>query len=174
MRPVVLATLLLALLLPLAPTRTAAEPGAPRVVSISPSNGATDVDPATSEIRITFSEPMRDRSWSVVGGGPNFPEIRGIGYEDGGKVLVISVALKPGWPYRYGLNSPRHRNFVSRRGVPLEPVVVSFATSGQAPAEAAPAGHPRVVFDLLDVNGVRIRSPDYAGVPIFLVFGAAW
>ena len=161
------------LLLPLSTRPTAAEPEAPRVVSISPPNGATDVDPATSEIRITFSEPMRDRSWSVVGGGPNFPEIRGIRYEDDGKTLVIAIGLKPGWAYRYGLNSPRHRSFVSRRGVALEPVVVTFRTSGTTPVEE-PVGQPKVTFDLLDVNGVRIRSQDYAGVPIFLVFGAAW
>jgi cytochrome oxidase Cu insertion factor (SCO1/SenC/PrrC family) len=36
-------------------------------------------------------------------------------------------------------------------------------------APAAPA-----TFDLLDANGVRVRSEDYRGTPLFLVFGACW
>jgi hypothetical protein len=164
---------LLALLVLLGPPVGAA-PEAPRVVSMTPANGATDVDPGTTEIRIVFSEPMRDGSWSVVGGGPTFPALDGIRYEEDGTVLVMTVRLKPGWTYRFGLNSPRHRNFASRRGAVLDPVIVTFRTSGETPVPEADPDAPRVTFDLLDANGVRVRSQDYAGVPIFLMFGACW
>jgi hypothetical protein len=36
--------------------------------------------------------------------------------------------LEPGKAYRLGLNSPSFRNFASREGVPLEPVVYRFKT----------------------------------------------
>ncbi|MBK9118931.1 MAG: DUF4932 domain-containing protein [Phycisphaerales bacterium] len=50
---------------------------APRMVQILPANGATDVDPELAAIVVTFDRPMQDRSWSVVGGGPEFPTITG-------------------------------------------------------------------------------------------------
>ncbi len=147
----------------------------PTVVSMTPQNGAVDVAPGRSEIRITFSEPMMDRTWSLVGGGPTFPKIEGIGYVENCTVLVVKVVLKPGWTYRYWLNSSRHQGFKNRAGVPLAQVAVTFKTSGDASdvVEKEPTG-PAVTFDLEDANGVRIRSQDYAGVPIFITFGAAW
>lgn len=175
--------------LALAAGEPAAAPEAPTVVTMSPANGAADVDPALGEIRVTFSEPMRDRSWSVTGGGPGLPELLSIGYEPGCTLLVLKVRLRPGTTYRFGLNSSSHRNFVSGRGVALEPVLVTFTTRGEptpapdapapyAPAPAAPAPpaptRPPIAFDLEDVNGVRVTSQDYAGVPLFLLFGAAW
>jgi len=169
--------LLLVVLALVAPVESALAQGAapPRVLSMTPANGATDVAPGRSEIQITFSEPMSDGSWSLVGGGPNFPKIEGIGYVENCTTLVVKVLLKPGWTYRYWLNSSRHQGFKSRAGVPLEPVAVTFRTTGEPGTEVEdePEG-PEVSFDLEDVNGVRIRSQDYVGVPIFLSFGAAW
>ena len=43
---------------------------------------------------------------------------------------LMKVKLKPGWIYRFGLNSPSFRNFKSRKGVSLEPVQVTFRTKG--------------------------------------------
>jgi len=77
----------------------------PEVVRMTPENGAADVDPGLKEIVITFSEPMRDKSWSVTGGGENFPEITSIYYTKGCTVLNMKVKLKPGWDYQFGLNS---------------------------------------------------------------------
>ena len=92
-----------------------------------------------------------------------------------GRTLVVKVVLKPGQTYRYWLNSKRHQGFKNRAGVPLEQVAVTFRTTGEPGTEVEdePDG-PAVTFDLEDVNGVRIRSQDYAGVPIFIAFGAAW
>ncbi len=169
--------LLLVLLALLAPIESAIGQSAapPRVLSMTPANGALDVPPGRSEIRITFSEPMTDGCWSLVGGGPTFPKIEGIRYVENCTTLVVKVLLKPGWTYRYWLNSSRHQGFKNRAGMPLAPVAVTFTTSGQPGdvVEEKPTG-PAVTFDLEDVNGVRIRSQDYAGVPIFITFGAAW
>ena len=157
----------------------AAQPGEatspPHVVKMEPANRAVDVPPGPGEIRITFSEPMKDGGWSITGGGPTFPKITAIAYDATRTLLTVKVVLKPGWTYRFGLNSPSHRSFVSAKGVPLEPILASFRTSGKAEPEddTEPTG-PVVEFDLEDVNDLRVRSQDYAGVPIFLAFGAAW
>lgn len=102
----------------------------PEIVSITPPNGAKDVDPGLREIRVTFNVPMGDGcSWT--GGGPNFPTIpqgQRPTWSADGKTCVLPVELKPGWDYRLGLNSPSHKNFTSQAGVPLEPVVYTFRT----------------------------------------------
>ena len=104
----------------------------PKIVGLVPKNGAKDVDPGLTEIRVTFNVPMSDGcSWT--GGGPAFPKGR-----DGQKIYwtedhltcVLPVQLEPGKEYRLGLNSPSHKNFQSAGGVPLEPVVYTFKTSG--------------------------------------------
>ncbi|MEW6249507.1 MAG: DUF4932 domain-containing protein [Planctomycetota bacterium] len=105
---------------------------APHVVSMVPANGADDVDAALTEIRITFDRPMRDKSWSVVGGGPHFPETAGeISYDDERKVLTIPVRLKPNWSYEFWLNRRQFKAFRSAEGVPLEPVPVKFRTRAE-------------------------------------------
>jgi hypothetical protein len=102
----------------------------PKVVSITPAAGATDVPPGPSEIKVAFDRPMKDGSWSLVGGGPNFPEITGKpSYDASGKVWRVTVRLKPNWNYRFWLNSERFHGFQSREGAVLESVTVSFATS---------------------------------------------
>ena len=101
----------------------------PKAISIVPANGATDVEPGPSTITVVFDRPMKDGSWSMVGGGPNFPEIsERPAYDSTGKVWTVSVTLKPNWNYTFMLNSGTFRNFQSRDGVPLAPVVVSFRT----------------------------------------------
>jgi uncharacterized protein DUF4932/Big-like domain-containing protein len=101
----------------------------PRVVSIAPTDGATEVDPALTKIKVVFDRPMQDKSWSMVGGGPHFPEITGrCGYDSSKKVWTVPVKLKPNWKYSYQLNSGKFQGFRSRKGVPLKPVTVAFET----------------------------------------------
>jgi hypothetical protein len=102
---------------------------APKVVWMNPPSGATDVDPALTVITVVFDRPMRDGSWSVVGGGADFPETTGPpSYDDERRVFTLPVRLKPGWTYRFGLNSERFTAFRSAEGVPLEPLQVTFTT----------------------------------------------
>jgi hypothetical protein len=101
----------------------------PKVVSMTPENGSEDVDPETKELRIVFDRPMMDGSWSIVGGGPQFPELVGKpSYDKARKVLAVGVKLKRGATYHFMLNSDRFHSFQSDDGVPLEPIDVEFAT----------------------------------------------
>jgi hypothetical protein len=105
---------------------------APQVVAMIPANGATDVDPNLKQIKITFDRPMMKGSFSVTGGGPDFPELVGdVAYDREGKVFTIPVRLKPGWTYNFSLNSPSYRDFKSKQGIPLDPVPVTFTTRSQ-------------------------------------------
>ena len=101
----------------------------PKVVEMTPANEATDVDPELSAIKVVFDRPMQDGSWSMVGGGPNFPEIVGKPAYDATKMVwTVSVKLKPDWRYQFMLNSGRFTSFRSSDGEPLAPVSVSFRT----------------------------------------------
>lgn len=101
----------------------------PRIVSIVPANGDEDVDPELSEIRVTFDRPMQDGSWSMVGGGPRFPEITGRPrYESQRSTWTVSVKLKPDWEYEFHLNRGRFNAFRSEEGVPLDSARVTFKT----------------------------------------------
>jgi hypothetical protein len=102
---------------------------APKVVSMTPPNGATDVDPNLKEIKVVFDRPMIDENWAVVGGGPHFPEITGqVHYDKECKVFTMPVRLKPGWSYQFWLNRGKFNSFQSKEGVPLESVAVTFET----------------------------------------------
>jgi hypothetical protein len=105
----------------------------PKVVAMSPANGASDVDPATSQIVIAFDRPMRAGGYSVMYLGPDgpahFPEIAGRpSFDETGKVLTLPVKLKPGWTYRFSLNDDGGGAFKSREGVPLRRQDITFTT----------------------------------------------
>ncbi len=102
---------------------------APKIVSIDPPNGAENVDPDLAAITVTFDRPMRDKSWSVVGGGPHHPEGRGGDrYDEKCLVFTWPVRLKPEWSYNFWLNYGEYDNFKSSDGRPLRPVTVRFRT----------------------------------------------
>jgi RNA polymerase sigma-70 factor (ECF subfamily) len=93
----------------------------PKIVSLDPPNGAHDVSPSVTELRVTFDVPMGGgMSW--CGDGPTFPG-------SPAKDAYWPVDLKPGSQYELGLNSPSFRNFRSAQGVALTPVIYTFKTS---------------------------------------------
>jgi hypothetical protein len=107
----------------------AREARAPKVVSIVPAIGATDVDPATTALVVTFDRPMRDGAWAVVGGGPHFPKITGKpSYDPARRILTIPVELQPSWSYDLWLNRGRFDSFQAADGTRLRPVHVTFTT----------------------------------------------
>jgi hypothetical protein len=111
--------------------QTALRANRPKVVSMTPANGAKAVDPALTEIRVTFDRPMEDRSWSMCGDGPHFPKGEGKPHYDAtGKTWSVPVNLKPGWDYEFWLNSESYDAFRSAQGVALEPIRVVFKTAG--------------------------------------------
>ncbi len=107
----------------------------PKVVSVVPADGDRSVDPDLKAIQVVFDRPMRDKCWSLVGGGPHFPETTGkCAYDAARTRWTCPVKLKPDWDYRFRLNSVRFTAFQSEEGVSLEPVVVSFRTAKRAAA----------------------------------------
>src|SRR5262249_24190297 len=84
------------------------------VVKTVPKLGDLDVDPeTTTEIRVTFSRPMKDQSWSWTQGNVYaFPEVTGkIHYLPDKRTCVMPVKLEPGNTYVMGINGGRSENF---------------------------------------------------------------
>jgi beta-lactamase regulating signal transducer with metallopeptidase domain len=102
----------------------------PWIVSLEPANGATDVDPALTELRVTFDTSMASGvSWT--GGGENFPTIpegQTPHWTEDRKTCILPVKLKPNWQYKLGINSPSFKNFQSLDGVPVDPTLYTFST----------------------------------------------
>lgn len=102
---------------------------APKILFTKPADGATDVDPALSEITVTFDQDMSEgMSWT--GGPPEFPSSpEGQQAQWRGKrTCVLPVKLESGHQYRVGINSPSYHNFCSAGGTPALPASISFST----------------------------------------------
>jgi hypothetical protein len=105
----------------------------PKVVSMTPANGAKAVDPGLKEIRVVFDRPMKDGTWALVGGGPHCPETTGKAHYDAKRTTwTVPVKLKPDWSYEFRLNSGEYDAFRSADNVSLEPVAVTFSTGKEA------------------------------------------
>jgi hypothetical protein len=102
----------------------------PRVVETFPAGGATDVDPASNEIRVTFDKPMADGSWSWVRSSPEeFPESTGdVHYVEGLTTCVMPVKLEPDTKYVVWFNSANFQNFKDEDGRPAVPHLLTFTT----------------------------------------------
>ena len=69
---------------------------APKVISITPKNGASDVDPALGEIKVVFDRPMRNSSWSMVGDPAEDPKTAGKpSYNAARTTWTVPIRLKP-------------------------------------------------------------------------------
>ena len=103
----------------------------PVVIATIPESGAADVDPALTELRVTFSQPMRDRSWSwTKWGEEHFPELTGQpGFDADRRTCALPVKLQPGKVYATWINSDHHKNFTDTGGRPAVPYLLIFQTS---------------------------------------------
>ncbi len=102
----------------------------PQIVALTPKNGARDVDPGLTELRVTFNVPMGE-GFSWTGGGPEYPNVppgKKPYWTEDHLTCVLPVQLQPSSDYRLGLNSPSFRGFQSATGVPLDPVSYHFRT----------------------------------------------
>ena len=111
-------------------SETDTERVSPVVVKTSPESGAKNIDPSTSEIRVTFDKEMTDKSWSWVQVAPeNFPELTGVPrYLSDGKTCVVDVKLASGKTYIIWINTQKFRNFKDKAGHPAEPYLLMFET----------------------------------------------
>ena len=107
------------------------ESAPPVVVQTLPVAGTTAVDPALTEIRVTFSKAMQDGSWSwSTWGEENFPELVGQPhYLPDGRTCVIKVKLQPGKFYATWLNSEQFKSFRDAHGQPAVPYLLTFTTA---------------------------------------------
>lgn len=106
------------------------ETAPPVVVSTTPVAGATDVLVTTDEIRVTYSKPMKDKSWSWSQVSPDtFPSAAGEpSYDKDGCTAVLPVKLEAGQTYAIWLNSQRFSNFKDREGRSAVPYLLVFET----------------------------------------------
>lgn len=104
----------------------------PKIVKITPADGATEVQAGATEIVIEFDRAMDTQSHSVTITDVEFPPIdksRTIGFDKTGKKFTLPVKLAPGKSYGFGLNGPNFEGFKSKEGVVLPAVVVRFTTA---------------------------------------------
>ena len=103
---------------------------APVVVETVPEAGSKDVSPGTVKIRVTFSKPMADQSWSwATVWNDSTPEIVGTArYEADQETCVLKVKLEPNKTYGFWLNSQEFHNFQDQQGHPAIPYLFVFKT----------------------------------------------
>jgi RNA polymerase sigma-70 factor (ECF subfamily) len=106
----------------------------PVVVKTMPQSGDTEVDAAkVSEIRVTFSKDMMDKtwSWSTVS-KDSFPKVAGKPhYDKDGRTCVLPVKLEAGKAYAVWLNSEQFHNFKDAAGHPAVPYLLVFETKAE-------------------------------------------
>jgi hypothetical protein len=102
----------------------------PVVVRTIPESGATNVDPALSEIRVTFSKDMQDGDWSCVNmSKDSYPSTTGAPRFDKDKrTFVMPVKLEPGKTYAILLNSDKYKNFMDTARRSAMPYLLVFET----------------------------------------------
>jgi RNA polymerase sigma-70 factor (ECF subfamily) len=104
----------------------------PVVVKTVPQAGAGDVDPKSTEIKVTFSKEMADGSWSwVTVSKENYPKTEGNPkYLDEKRTCVLPVKLEPGKTYAIWINHENYTNFRDAAGKPAVPYLLVFKTKG--------------------------------------------
>ncbi|HYA79030.1 MAG TPA: Ig-like domain-containing protein, partial [Candidatus Nitrosopolaris sp.] len=102
----------------------------PVVVETFPVSGARDVAPGETEIRVRFSKPMSDGSWSWSTAWENSTPAS-VGpphYLADQRTCVMPVRLEPGRTYAWWLNSDKFKNFADQAGQPAVPYLLIFRT----------------------------------------------
>jgi RNA polymerase sigma-70 factor (ECF subfamily) len=86
----------------------------PVIVATEPRAGTDDVDPALTEIKITFSKDMQNGNWAFgYLSKEMFPETTGKPrYLDDKRTCVLPVKLEPGKTYIIALNKPPFDSFM--------------------------------------------------------------
>ncbi len=102
----------------------------PKVIGTTPQNGTQNVDPALTEISVTFNESMMDKSWSwCYGEKDKFPQMAGQPYyTENNTKNVLPVRLEPNEEYVIWINTANFKNFKDKTGNPVEPYKFTFKT----------------------------------------------
>jgi RNA polymerase sigma-70 factor (ECF subfamily) len=105
----------------------------PSVVKTVPVCGDTTVDPALTEIRVTFSKDMMTKQmWSwCMHSKDTFPQVanpKGIRYLDDKRTCLLPVKLEPGKTYVIWVNTQKNDAFRDTEGHPAVPYMLVFTT----------------------------------------------
>jgi len=102
----------------------------PVVVKCSPEAGSDNVAPGVVEIRVTFSKPMTDQSWSWSSAWKDsVPKPEGKPrYSADRKTCILKVKLEPNTTYGYWLNSEKFHGFKDEKGHSAVPYLLVFKT----------------------------------------------
>ena len=102
----------------------------PVVVKTEPQAGVGDVPAGTSEIHVTFSKKMQDKSWSWVIVTPDsFPKLAGDPHFSSDLLTcVLPVSLEPGKTYAIWINAGTAQNFQDTEGRKAVPYLLVFST----------------------------------------------
>jgi RNA polymerase sigma-70 factor (ECF subfamily) len=114
----------------------------PVVVRTVPVAGAKDVDPALTEIRVTYSKTMRDGSWAwSKWQEENFPETNSNKppYLSGDRTCVLPMKLQPGKSYALWLHGEQEKGFKDVRGTAAVPYLLSFKTAERSAVALTPS-----------------------------------
>lgn len=101
---------------------------APKVISLEPANEANDVDPGTTELIVRFDSDMQTGGYSVCGGGPTFPALKGKPEWRDARTLVLHVTLAPDHAYQMSINCPAAQNCRAADGTPATQTPWRFST----------------------------------------------
>jgi beta-lactamase regulating signal transducer with metallopeptidase domain len=147
-------------------SRAADDKGPPQIASTTPAVGATEVDPALTEIIVTFDRDMGG-GFSWTGGGPDYPPTpagqKAIWRDK--RTCVLPVKLEAGRYYRVGINSTSYQNFRSAAGTPARPSAVYFTTRGASEELKTKAQKPQIV-GLTPKNGAQDVDPNLKEIRI--------
>jgi RNA polymerase sigma-70 factor (ECF subfamily) len=114
----------------------------PRVVSVSPADGATDVE-LTQDLRVRFDQPMRPGNIALQWQSGGFSSDGAFRYEPAQNEFVIPLRLLPGQTNKVGLNIFDRGGFRSLAGPAAKEFHWQFTTK---PAAATPdAAKPKAV-----------------------------
>lgn len=108
----------------------AADDMPPTVLQTVPANGDREVDPALSELSVTFSERMQDGNWSwVYETEESFPTMLGHPrFVDDLTKNILPVRLEPNKEYVVWVNSAKFTNFRDEAGNSAPPFKLTFST----------------------------------------------
>ncbi|MBN1124636.1 MAG: tetratricopeptide repeat protein, partial [Sedimentisphaerales bacterium] len=128
------------------------ETPAPVVIATNPPTYATDVDPATPRISVTFNQKMTDGNWSWVTWDAPFPETAGnISFDTALRTCTLPVKLEPGKAYLCGINIGKFSSFQNAKGATARPYAFVFATRDAA-------GNPTPIPDKLTSRAKRVNE----------------
>jgi hypothetical protein len=99
----------------------------PKVISISPDNGARDVDPALAKAVVRFDRPLRGGfSFCYAGNKELYPKIGKPAYDQTRTQVSFEVQLEPNHDYEFRMNCAP--GFVSDDGIAMKDLLVKWRT----------------------------------------------